>query len=249
MVFYNCEKCGKEFNRKSNYLYHIENVSNCDKIKDKQIYKCYYCETSFTLKNNLTRHNKICKEKNKQEDEMISIKINDFNKMLEIINTNKINVEINNESKTQNINPFGKEENILIPDEIYFESINNLTKGIPLLIKYVHYNIKYPQNKNIKGRGLSSKYIEVHDGEDWIVDNKKNVINKLITDKKILLENFVNDQIEKNSISESILNLYKKQLEKLENISNNDFEELEEEVNITIENEKNKAKRKKKVLD
>jgi len=63
MVFYNCEKCGKEFNRKSNYLYHIENVKDCIKIKNNQNFKCLFCNTLFTLKNNLKRHEKCCKNK------------------------------------------------------------------------------------------------------------------------------------------------------------------------------------------
>jgi DNA-directed RNA polymerase subunit RPC12/RpoP len=285
MVFYICEKCGKEFNRKSNYMYHIENVKNCDKIKENQNFKCNYCNTLFTLKNNLKRHEKFCKEKIKYENETISINKGEFNKMMEIINSNKLTNEIkgdvnvsnikkqintHNAQTTQNIhntqniqilvNPFGNESTIPIPDSLYFEAIKNLVKGIPLLIKYVHYNPKYPENQNIKGKGLCSKYIEVHDGEDWKVDSKKNVIHNLITDKKDKLDDFVDEQIEKNKISKSLAYRYEKQTEKLDEVLNEDFrkekasdesinlfKELEEEVNMTIENEKNKAKKKKKL--
>jgi hypothetical protein len=291
MVFYNCEKCGKEFNRKSNYLYHIENVSNCDKIKKKKIHKCNYCDKLFTLKNNLIRHNKICKKKYKNmdmntimdidknknnNDETISDKKDENNKKSNNEINGNINISniqkqtINNNqtiNNTQNIqilvNPFGKEEIILLPDDLCFDAIKNLIKGIPLLIKYVHYNVKFPQNKNIKGKGLCSKYIEIHDGEDWIIDTKKNIIHKLIIDNKDKLDDFFDEQIEKNKISKNLANRYEKQTEKLDEVLNeefrgekplkesiNFFKELEEEVNITIENETNKEKkRKKKVLD
>jgi hypothetical protein len=271
---FSCENCNKIFSTKQNLENHLNRKIKCSpettqRLENKK-FECQYCQSKFTQKQNLKRHllngfctgltnyvNTTIKEdlKAKKEDKILNINTGTIN------NSSKITQNIQN---TQNIqilvNPFGKESSIKIPDSLYFEAIKNLVKGIPLLIKYVHYNPKFPQNQNIKGKGLCSKYIEVHDGEDWKVDSKKNIIHNLITDKKDKLDDFVDEQIEKNKISKSLAYRYEKQTEKLDEVLNEDFrkekasdesinlfKELEEEVNMTIENEKNKAKKKKKL--
>jgi hypothetical protein len=264
---FKCETCNKVFSTKQNLENHIKRKNKCSlettQRLENKIFECQYCKSRFTQKQNLKRHllNGFCtginniENSNIKDDKILNINTGTIN------NSSKITQNINN---TQNIqilvNPFGKESSIHIPDCIYFEAIKNLVKGIPLLIKYIHYNIKYPQNQNIKGKGLCSKYIEVHDGEDWKIDSKKNVIHNLITDKKDKLDDFVDEQVEKNKISKSLAYRYEKQTEKLDEVLNEDFrgekpsdesqnlfKELEEEVNMTIENEKNKAKKKKKL--
>jgi len=82
MVFYKCNKCNKEFNRKSNYTSHINRKFLCNKnsitntgnlvieniitnetisvsespVIDKQIYKCEICHKEFNKKSNYTSH-------------------------------------------------------------------------------------------------------------------------------------------------------------------------------------------------
>jgi uncharacterized C2H2 Zn-finger protein len=82
MVFYKCNKCNKEFNRKSNYTSHINRKFFCNKnsitntdnlvieniitnetisvsespVIDKQIYKCETCHKEFNKKSNYTSH-------------------------------------------------------------------------------------------------------------------------------------------------------------------------------------------------
>ena len=56
-----CEKCNKEFNKKSSYASHTMRTSPC--IKNIIINECSYCNKIFSLKHNLTAHLKICKEK------------------------------------------------------------------------------------------------------------------------------------------------------------------------------------------
>jgi len=82
MVFYKCNKCNKEFNRKSNYTSHINRKFLCNKnsitntdnlvieniitndsnsvnessVTNKQIYKCETCHKEFNKKSNYTSH-------------------------------------------------------------------------------------------------------------------------------------------------------------------------------------------------
>ena len=61
MPNYKCEKCNKEFTKKSAFASHSMRTSPC--IKDIIINECEYCNKTFSLKHNLTAHLKICKEK------------------------------------------------------------------------------------------------------------------------------------------------------------------------------------------
>ena len=59
MKQFKCDSCGKEFDRKKNLLYHINN-----KVCDDKKYDCRYCENKFSTKTSMYRHMKhVCKTK------------------------------------------------------------------------------------------------------------------------------------------------------------------------------------------
>jgi hypothetical protein len=81
MTNYNCEKCNKEFSKKSTYVSHSMRVNSC--IKDININnECSYCNKIFSLKHNLTAHLKICKEK-PIVDEVTQLQLEELKKMFE----------------------------------------------------------------------------------------------------------------------------------------------------------------------
>jgi hypothetical protein len=254
------------------------------KLEKKEFF-CNFCNQGFTEKKNLLRHlkNNICSaydEITLTKSELINIyqKVNKsvpdeitnnnnkntINKSV-LGNKNNVNNNSNNNSlsyveNNQNIqimvNPFGKESQLPVPAKVYFEAMKNLIKGIPLLVKYIHYNYDHPENMNIEGKGISSKYLVVYDGKDWNLANKKNIIHNLITDKKDQIDDFFDEQVENNKISKQMVKRYETQTEKLDEVLNKDFrgvkpseestelyKELEEEMNLLLENEKNKKKK------
>jgi uncharacterized C2H2 Zn-finger protein len=56
MVCFNCEKCLKEFYKKSNYITHVNKKIPCD-IDNKT---CQHCDKSFTRTTGLTQHLNVC---------------------------------------------------------------------------------------------------------------------------------------------------------------------------------------------
>ncbi len=101
MVIYTCEKCNKNFDRKSVYNYHINKKFSCEqKIKNQNntqeilfdsqkllkniekndenlqnnsIFCCEFCNTNFSRNDNLKRHLKTCKEKRYQDEQKENI--------------------------------------------------------------------------------------------------------------------------------------------------------------------------------
>jgi hypothetical protein len=87
MVKYNCPKCNKEFDRKSNYLDHINKKFPCVQVievktpiilnepvknllENENNLCCNYCGLEFNRKDNLKRHiDKVCKVKKLQDEE------------------------------------------------------------------------------------------------------------------------------------------------------------------------------------
>ncbi len=87
MVKYSCPKCNKEFDRKSNYLDHINKKFPCvplvenntpiilkepvkNLLENENNLCCNYCGLEFNRKDNLKRHiDKVCKVKKLQDEE------------------------------------------------------------------------------------------------------------------------------------------------------------------------------------
>lgn len=105
MVNYTCERCQKQFNRKSNYDYHINNKKNQCKLNihdestmnptesnlnpnesnsssknNVKVYECKYCQNIFSTSSNLSKHiKKSCKDKKNLDEQE---KIIEENKLL-----------------------------------------------------------------------------------------------------------------------------------------------------------------------
>ena len=129
MINYICEKCNKEFNKKSNYIKHINRKNPCIKEEINSItYKCENCNKEFDKKINYTNHinkNKKCNiidlqekysnleiecQQLKQINQELKIENNKINELLEKCITNKNNIItntntniINNTNNTNNI--------------------------------------------------------------------------------------------------------------------------------------------------
>ena len=91
MVKYSCPKCNKEFDRKSNYLDHINKKFPCipfieeitpvilkepvkNLLENENNLCCNYCGLEFNRKDNLKRHiEKVCKVKKLQDEEKENI--------------------------------------------------------------------------------------------------------------------------------------------------------------------------------
>lgn len=206
MVKYTCSKCSKIFNRKSNYIYHIENV-NCNKNKNGNKIECEYCNI-FIAKENFKRHqinncklisldikNNLIEKHNNRKNTKNKIKKNNISKTDEI-KLNKQNI-LNNKY-FNDLNKIGEENiNIIELTDIDVKGLKRALFSLnnSLLLTIINtirmcFNIlnKYPSNKNSIIKNIS--YLTIY-GKFNYDELSISTIDKLIQLKIISSTNFL----------------------------------------------------------
>lgn len=248
MVSYTCDKCDKEFDKKSTYDRHLLRKKSC-LLKSQEV--CIYCNDHFSSNSNRTRHEKVCKLKSVSETNNVikDVSINGSYNTLE---------QTNNSYNTTNnitivISPFGLEEPLdWIPDDIFTKIICRGYTSINGLIDYVHFNKKHPENHNIMLSNLRSNLINIHDKDHWILCNKQEVINELI-DKKFVILDEMFDKLNSNPetmIPDSKSLGFRRFKKSIEDNDKSKLQYLQEQVELQLYNNRHIPKEThKKVLE
>ena len=108
------------------------------------------------------------------------------------------------------------------------------------IIKLVHFNNNYPENRNLYIRNLKTGYILTYDGNGWILNDKK-VMDKIISDsEKFMHTKFMEwyDDGKKREKYKKAISKFEKYLEQSSNqqLINN----VKEELKLMFYNVKNK---------
>ena len=181
---------------------HSKITPNHSKIQiNKHI--CEYCNRVYTRKDNLTKHLKLCKEKNKLklENEFLKDKVDCLQETVEkLLYESKANI-INNTTKCDNItnndnsttinvitlNNYGSENTQYITKEYLMGLLEKPFESIPELIKYTHFNKEHPENQNIKLPNKKEPYVKILKDNKWELVDRKDTINDLIDQKHSML--------------------------------------------------------------
>ena len=198
MVKYTCKNCNKEFDRKCNYISHLNRKYPC---KSPVIYskngilipkmECSYCNKTYSTKYNLNKHHMICKSKKEVDfkDELLNkllIEKEKTNMLLEKqqnqinkLNSKVINNNINITNNNINLLPYGKSDLSHITNEDYRQMINRKCSSLPLLIEKIHYSKDKPENKNIYVKNIKEKYVVKWDGSKWCLEDSEDALDNL----------------------------------------------------------------------
>ena len=175
-------------------------VNNLSFVKNKL--KCSICNKSYTRKDNLLRHTKICKRVNsnnnsinndesysaseveellKQEREKTSFIIDELKNQIEVLLKNQGS---NNTHTTTNynimVNSFGKENlDYISKDDIYNIINNGPVSSIPTLLKYIHFNPDHRENHNVKISNKKQNYAQIFNGINWEYRDKNITIDDM----------------------------------------------------------------------
>jgi hypothetical protein len=100
------------------------------------------------------------------------------------------NIQTNNtQNIVQNISlvAFGKEDLSKIDIKEIIKNINGFETPRNLT-KHIHFNDKYPENKNVYITNLRSKHGQYYDGGKWCTMSKEDLVEKIYDKKKELIE-------------------------------------------------------------
>jgi len=188
MVKYNCDTCGKIFDRKNNLDRHLAKKNACKKNKygsktNRKIDpKCKGCNRSFSRKDSLTRHTKICKSNIKKN----TIR-GDHNKKNIYSSSNSGNKKIVNKKIINKNNiivfDFGKDG----ISSLDFNDFINITKSnnnpYEALIAAINFDSKKPQHHNIYYPDIKAACGQVYENKKWIEKKINEIVNILLDAK------------------------------------------------------------------
>ena len=217
-------------------------------VTEKATISCKYCDKKVQTKSSLNRHFKICKLKPITISDLPSIESsikNKINEQLMTVNniySKVINNTVNNTQNIQNIivmdkinlREFGKEDLDHTSDEIMNRVIKYPQAGILNLIREIHFNDTMPQNQNINILNKKEQFIEIFNGKEWKKQDKKTAIQNIITSKKDIMDDYVEEKTEKNLISNFIKDNYENFSEMLDNYIRESLGHYDEQIKTNI---------------
>lgn len=168
------------------------------------LYECEFCDAIFKHTQSKYKHQKYrCKAK-KATDENVVLqqRIEYLEKMLDkamkqINNTTNNNNTVNNDhSRNLNItiNAYGNEDLSYLEKGDWIKMLTKPQDSVVKLFLETHFNVEHPENKNIRLRNKKSKFIEVHDGDNWKNKPKKKMLSEIADDKQSILDDkFIKD--------------------------------------------------------
>lgn len=240
---YTCEKCNATYDKYISWYSHVKK-NNCiliaipaKKTLNKNNNNNY--DEKFE---NMLKEMEIMKqtisdlkmEKTKNNTEITNImnqNTNILNQNTNIMNQNNINNNVVILSK------FGNEDLSKLTDNELYQILKGGLNVASKLVEKLHFNKNLPENHNILFKNLNNKYGEIYNGDDWISQQKNDIINDLFDNNKFLI-----DSIDKNSLPYKNLNenIKKRINEVLE--ADNDSEiakNIKEDLRLLVYNNKN----------
>ena len=252
MSKFECPKCNIVFGRNHILKKHLEKKNDCRIYKtlifntNENKYVCKYCDKLYCDKYILLNHYKICKIKKEQtiieQYNVLNNKVIELeNKFNNTIISNTVNNNINTINNTVNltITPFKDSNNYFNPKQIKY-LLDRGYKSVEECIKQKHFNADHPENHNVYISNNRDKYANIYDGKEWIIEDKNEIVDNLISDNTdYLIDNF-NDMIDE--LDTKIINKFNKFKNDMEDGGESiaDFSKrMKENVKILLYNNRN----------
>lgn len=205
-----CEYCNKKFKSRQGKSKHKK--YHCKKIKKQ--------DENKLLKELLKQKDDLIKEIIEKKDKKIDELLKQLIKLTENSGSNNNNI-INSHNKIT-INAYGCENLEHITNNLLKKLVNKPGTAIPKLLKIIHFNDDYPENKNLKVTNIHDPYIKVHDGDDWKIKNKGDIIEDIVINKRDILEGAIENEDEDGDIDF----IYKEKLNIIDDVIDNKTNKL-----------------------
>ena len=226
----NCEYCDKSFKYKWCKTRHLKSC----KVKDSEV---------EILKNEIEKlkmENKRVNDKldeYEEENEELKYIISQKNKIIKenksinkYTNCNTTNTNCNNTTNNIVINNYNTPNTEYLEYNIKKECIYTDYVYIIPIMKDLFFNKEHPENHSISYSNMRSNSMSVYNGNEWILQNRVDIINDIINNCDDILSEFINDIRDSDNITykqEKMINLYDKYI-KSYTLNDEDYKNLHE---------------------
>ena len=190
---YTCKFCKKKFSWSDSLQRHLN--ENCKEKKLKEFIIEQGKNDDSEIQNQQYKEllNIIEKEREDHKEQM--------DKMIERVGTTTINNQLNhtnNLSYVNNIelNNYGNENLSMLTDKFMKTMISFPYTAIPKMIKKIHFNDKYPENRNIRMINKKDGKLQILKKNKWTYVDKKDQMLQLIDDKNCILDAYYEENRE-----------------------------------------------------
>ena len=197
-----------------------------------KLFKCDFCQKTFTIHANKRRHEMYrCKENPDFLDKLI----NDKNNRIKNLEKDKESLKKYNEkleaekkelykqvstlldkvgdTNIQNniiLNSYGKEDLSHITDALKTELLSIPYGAIPKMIEAIHFNDEKPENKNIMLPNKKDNLVKVFEGDKWIYKNKNETISDLVDSKYNIIDDHYDEMDSAEKVNPNIKTTFTK---------------------------------------
>ena len=247
MHLYRCVYCSKTFSRHDSLSRHISERCDIKKKQDSEKERIF----QKLIQQMEKQHNEIKKlqEQNSELKTKISgIKItkNIKGSKISIKNTDNRKIINNTQNNFNNIKlvAFGQEDLSYITDHVNKRMINKGFQSVPKLVEFVHFNKNKPEHHNVYISNMRDNYAMIFDGKKWRLNDRTEVIDQLMDDKKFYLLEKFDELIE--YLDEPTIKKFKRYIEQQddENVKNN----IKKEIKFILYNNKNISENTRRLL-
>lgn len=242
---FRCDCCKFNTTFSSNYKRHLETKKHKERVESKPFGKpsvnllvnlplnletnnnkeCSYCNRSYSCKQSLYKHKKICKFKEIPKTNSGDINNNTING-----NHNNIDQSRNIDNSTHNtvvINNYSETDLSKLTDKNYITACNGVNYSVNRLIEMTHYNPEIPENMNVQYTNLKYDRTKIKENGQWIYKNHG--IDDLYDKCESILDEWVDNEGNNYPIAKK---KYEKYLENKEKI----LQEVKKELKILLHN-------------
>ncbi len=218
---YECPRCNYKCDTLYNFKRHLSKTILCKptiediKIEDIKIenckkpnlYFCKYCDSSFSIKINLKRHQETCKYKDEEDEkslEYLTKIVDQLNKQLE---ENKNELKEKNNQINELIKKAGNNNNNInitlsynnssmdhISDSDMYACLRSCVLSVPNLVQKIHFDPNVPENHNIYINNIKTGYAMVYNGEQWELKDRNEMIENMIYKYEFKLEDWCSSE-------------------------------------------------------
>lgn len=214
-MFFKCERCGYVTTIKCNFIAHLQRKVSCEPLLstmlcqeqldsmqvEKICFKCKHCSKLFATSSNRVRHERhACKSADSPASLTASVleKLHEVQEELKSLKRDTLRPNItfiNNNNIT--LNAFEYEKFDHIKSNKMFLTRCLMYKNMTGLLEKMYFDDTHPENHNVKVPNKKQPYIQYYDGDGWKYEQKDDVLDKMVTNGKNLLdEHFIYNEDE-----------------------------------------------------